>query len=57
MERFVRVIKKRSVSGLEGNINEVLTENKEHKLVDIKVSGSYTGDQDIFIAVLIFEKY
>jgi membrane protein implicated in regulation of membrane protease activity len=49
----VKVVKATSSSALEGKINTVL-EALEGDYVDIKVSGAYDGDDEVFVAVIVY---
>jgi hypothetical protein len=51
----VEVIKTRSESGLQQKINEFLAGLSEGSFVDIKLSGSFTGTNDTFIAIIIYK--
>ncbi|MED1419031.1 sporulation protein Cse60 [Bacillus smithii] len=50
-----RVVKATTSSSLEGKINSVLENLDPDDFVDIKVAGAYDGDDESFIAVIIYK--
>ncbi|WP_171050900.1 hypothetical protein [Bacillus sp. BHET2] len=50
----VSVVKASTTNGLENKINDVLN-TYSNKVIDIKVSGAYDGNNEIFIAVIMYE--
>ncbi|MGD6873408.1 hypothetical protein ACQCU1_14620 [Sutcliffiella horikoshii] len=50
----VSVVKESNTNGLGSKINDVLN-TYSNKVIDIKISGAYDGNNEIFIAVIMFE--
>lgn len=50
----VKVVKARATNSLEAKINSVLEELIGLEIVDIKVTGAYDGDNESYIAVIIY---
>lgn len=50
---YTKVVKASSSGVFENKINEVLRDINDNNLVDIKISGSYNGNNETFIAVII----
>ncbi|MGG0509138.1 hypothetical protein ABE078_16835 [Priestia megaterium] len=53
---FVQVVKSSVIGILEDKINTILENNKESRLIDIKVSATYNGSAPVYIAVILFER-
>ncbi|WP_228307301.1 sporulation protein Cse60 [Priestia sp. J2] len=54
MDKYVRVVKSAREKDLEDKINNVLEENSDSELIDIKLTGSYNGNTGYYLAVIIF---
>lgn len=52
----VKVVKSSSYGSLENQINNVLEDLKNTEVYDVSVGGGYDGDDEVFIAAIVYEK-
>jgi hypothetical protein len=54
LDTQVKIVKANSSGGLERRINDALTELQLNEVVDIKITGSFDGKSDNYLAVIIY---